>query len=105
MKGLDQNQERKPINTWQLSVFPAAKLATRTPCCVVCGRNFSSDLGFAFKKIIVYGKAYKMRSLAMDNKHLKCVNASKLLTNCGHKQAVRNVICLYSVSPMDATGV
>lgn len=46
-----------------------------------------------------------MRSLAMDNKHLKCVNASKLLTNCGHKQAVRNVICLYSVSPMDATGV
>lgn len=47
-----------------------------------------------------------MRSLALDDKHLKCVNASKpLLTNCGYKQAVRNVICLHSVSPMDAIGV
>lgn len=26
MKGLNQNQERKPINTLQLSGFPAAKL-------------------------------------------------------------------------------
>lgn len=50
MKGLNQNQERKPINTLQLSGFPAAKLAIRTPCSVVCGRNFSSDLGSAFKK-------------------------------------------------------
>lgn len=30
MKGLNQNQERKPINTLQLSCFPAATLISKT---------------------------------------------------------------------------
>lgn len=44
-----------------------------------------------------------MRLLVLDNKHLKCLNASRLLlTNCAEKQAGSGMIGPYSLYSSDA---
>lgn len=44
-----------------------------------------------------------MRLLVRDNKHLKCLNAGKLvLTNCAEKQAGSGIICPNSLYYSDA---